>query len=277
MLLLFSTMWREGWGERFKACEIDPGPGFLRLPFHMSTAPPKISLIIPAYNEADRIGQSLETVSQFISSQADVYEVLLVNDGSRDNTLEVIREVAPRLFADQSFELLEYGANRGKGYAVKHGIEKSCGEYVVFSDTDLSAPIDQIPKLIEPLESGKDIAIGSRRLPQSEVIDLPLSRRVMSRFFSTLSQVLVLPGIRDTQCGFKAYRAEVAKELASAQTIEGYTFDVEHLLLARARGFQIEEVPVRWIYTEGSQINGITDSFKMVRDLMELRRRGIGH
>ena len=239
----------------------------------MSTEPPKISLIVPAYNEADRIAGSLETLASFLTGQSDTYEVLVVNDGSRDSTPEIVRERAPEVFGETPVELLEYGANRGKGYAVRYGIEKSQGDYVVFSDTDLSAPIDQVPKLIASLESGADIAIGSRRMPESKVIGLPFQRRVMSRFFSTLSRWLVLPGIRDTQCGFKAYRAKVAKELAEKQTIDGYTFDVEHLLIARKRGFVIEEVPVRWIYTEGSQINGLSDSMKMVRDLLDLRKR----
>ncbi|MCA9434157.1 MAG: glycosyltransferase family 2 protein [Candidatus Omnitrophica bacterium] len=239
----------------------------------MSNDPPKISLIIPAYNEADRIAASLETVSKFVAGETDSYEVLLVNDGSRDRTPEIVREISPELFPDGNFQLLEYGANRGKGYAVRHGIEKAQGDYIVFSDTDLSAPIDQIPKLVASLVSGADVAIGSRRVPQSEVVGLPFSRRVMSRFFSILSQWLVLPGIRDTQCGFKAYRAKAAKELARSQQIDGYTFDVEHLLISRKRGFLIEEVPVRWVYTEGSQINGFSDSIKMVRDLLDLRRR----
>ncbi|MCA9446696.1 MAG: glycosyltransferase family 2 protein, partial [Candidatus Omnitrophica bacterium] len=216
---------------------------------------------------------SLETVSKFVAGETDSYEVLLVNDGSRDRTPEIVREISRELFPAGNFQLLEYGENRGKGYAVRYGIEKATGDYIVFSDTDLSAPIDQIPKLVASLVSGADVAIGSRRVPQSEVVGLPFSRRVMSRFFSILSQWLVLPGIRDTQCGFKAYRAKAAKELARSQQIDGYTFDVEHLLISRKRGFLIEEVPVRWVYTEGSQINGFSDSIKMVRDLLDLRRR----
>jgi len=239
----------------------------------MSTEPPQISLIVPAYNEADRIAASLEAIAKHVADQIDSYEVLLINDGSRDKTAEIAREIAPGLFEEGVFSILDYGENRGKGYAVRHGIEQARGKYIVFSDTDLSAPIDQIPKLIHCLETGSDMAIGSRRLAESEVIDLPLSRRIMSRFFSTLSQWLVLPGIRDTQCGFKAYRAKAARDLARSQTIEGYTFDVEHLLIARKRGFLIEEVPVRWIYTEGSQINGSTDSIRMIRDLFDLRNR----
>ena len=138
----------------------------------MSKSRPKVSLIIPAYNEADRIAASLKEVARFISSQDDSYEILLINDGSRDKTAEIVRDTAPNLFAEGSFQILEYGENRGKGYAVRYGIERAQGDFIVFSDTDLSAPIDQIPKLIRCLETGSDVAIGSRRLPESEVVGL---------------------------------------------------------------------------------------------------------
>lgn len=254
---------------------IDPHLENHRLPSGMSTAPPEISLIVPAYNEGDRIASSLESIAEFCRASDRTIEVLLVNDGSSDRTTEIANALAAKLFPPDRFHLLEYGGNRGKGFAVKHGIERARGRWILFTDTDLSAPIDQIPKLASALEQGADLAIASRKLPQSEVIGLPLARRVMSLGFSLLSRLLVLPGIRDTQCGFKAYRSEAAKELAASQTIFGYTFDVEHLLLARQRRFKIVEIPVRWIYTEGSRVNGLRDSLRMIRDLLELRRRRI--
>ena len=239
----------------------------------MKTDPPYLSLVIPAYNEEDRIGTSLRSVSKLIDSFPHPVEVLVVEDGSTDRTAEIVQYYIEEFQPDSTLSLIRCPQNRGKGFAVKEGFKRTSGRYVVFSDTDLSAPIDQIPKLLQPLERGADVAIASRRLPDSEVVGLPLIRRTTGRLFAWLSRVVVLTGYTDTQCGFKAYRAEAAKELADRQTILGYTFDVEHLLWARHLGMKVVEVPVKWIYTEGSKINGIRDSFRMFRDLLALRRR----
>jgi dolichyl-phosphate beta-glucosyltransferase len=227
--------------------------------------PPDLSLIIPAYNEEQRVGPSLEAVCEFMSSCPHSMEVVVVDDGSRDQTAQIVSEFSRR---DPRIRLLHYPVNRGKGYAVSQGLREAKGQFLVFSDTDLSAPIDQMLLLITALEKGADLAIASRRLPQSEVIGLPWARHLMGCFFALLSRWLVLPGISDTQCGFKAYQSEAARQLVERQKIDGYTFDVEHLYLARQLGLKVVEVPVRWIFSEGSQINGLRDSIRMFRDLL---------
>ena len=242
----------------------------------MDASAPEISLIIPAYNEEDRIGASLRSVSEFIDRYPRPVEVLIVDDGSRDKTAEVVSYFIEEFRPDSTFSLLSYGGNRGKGYAVAYGFRKARGAYFVFSDTDLSAPIEQIPLLIEALETGADLAIGSRRLTASRVEGLPLRRRVMGWLFAHLSSWILSLGYSDTQCGFKAYRREAAENLVAKQTIDGYTFDVEHLLWAKKLGLETVEVPVRWIYTEGSRVNGLSDSWKMFKDLFMLRKKARG-
>jgi len=231
-----------------------------------------ISLVVPAYNEQDRIEASLIDIARFIEGYPRLDEVLIVDDGSSDSTAEIVRNFIGQQPTDTPFRLLQYGANRGKGYAVAHGLKTAQREIVAFSDTDLSAPIDQLTQLIDAIESGADIAIGSRRLPDSVVKGLPGSRQLMGKIFSKLTRVLVVPGIADTQCGFKAYRKEVAHKLVELQKMDGYTFDVEHLLLARQMGLKVAEIPVLWIFTDGSQINGLSDSIKMFKDLLALRK-----
>ncbi|MBK7494602.1 MAG: glycosyltransferase [Candidatus Omnitrophica bacterium] len=173
--------------------------------------------MIPAYNEEKRIRPSLEEVARFCSIFGRETEVLIVDDGSRDNTAHLVRDFIATHPEGARFELLHYDKNRGKGFAVAQGLRKSRGKFVAFSDTDLSAPIDQLPLLIQGLESGADIAIASRRLPASKVVGLPYSRQLMGKFFALLSRLLVLPGFSDTQCGFKAYRREIAYKLAGAK------------------------------------------------------------
>ncbi len=238
----------------------------------MAQPSPEISLVIPAYNEEQRVAQSLAEIATFMPAYSRPMEVLIVNDGSRDRTPEIVSEFIATHRLGERFELVQYGFNRGKGFAVAEGLRRARGKWIVFSDTDLSAPIEQLPRLIEELEQGADLAIASRRLRGSVVIGLPRSIRLRSRFFSLLSRVLVLPGIKDTQCGFKAYRREAARALAERQKIDGYTFDVEHLLLARRLGLKVVEVPVKWIFSEGSQIHGFRDSARMFRDLLALRK-----
>ena len=249
---------------------IDPTSRSDKLPVPMQESLPEISLIIPAYNEEKRIGPSLHEVRQFMTSYGRPMEVLIVDDGSRDATASIVQSFIDSPEGGSCFRYLQYGCNRGKGYAVAEGLRHGGGKYLVFTDTDLSAPIGQLPRLIEGLEAGADIAIASRRLPQSEVVGLPFSRHVMGNLFARLSRLMVLPGISDTQCGFKAYRSEAAQKLVAAQKIDGYTFDVEHLLLARQFGMMVVEVPVKWIFSEGSQIHGIRESLRMFRDLLTI-------
>ncbi len=236
----------------------------------MQESSPEISLIIPAYNEEKRIGPSLREVRQFMATYSRSMEVWVVDDGSRDATARIVQDYINSPEGGPKFHYLQYGCNRGKGYAVAEGLRHGTGKYLVFTDTDLSAPIEQLPHLIKGLETGADIAIGSRRLPQSQVVGLPFSRHLMGHLFARLSRLMVLSGISDTQCGFKAYRREAAHKLIAAQKIDGYTFDVEHLLLARQFGMKVVEVPVKWIFSADSQIHGMRDSIRMFRDLLAI-------
>lgn len=239
-----------------------------------------LSVIIPAYNEEARIADTLLRVKDFLQDWRHRSEVLLVDDGSRDLTLEVVKTIdiyGATLKEQSSTRIVSDGRNRGKGGAVKRGFELSRGDYVLFTDADLSTPIEEVEKLLTAIESGADIAIGSRRLPTSEVDPQPAHRRVMGWVFATLVRTLAVSGIHDSQCGFKCYRGDVARRLAAMQQMPGFSFDVEHLFLARRLGWKIAEIGVRWKDAPGTKVKPIRDSWRMLRDLFRIRRfhRGV--
>jgi dolichyl-phosphate beta-glucosyltransferase len=224
---------------------------------------------MPAYNEASRIGQSLEKILQFLEHKSWAYEILIVNDGSRDRTLEVVdayRERTDRL------NVLDLGENRGKGFAVREGMLAATGRYALFTDTDLSTPIGEVDKLLEALEGGFDVAIGSRALPASDVrVHQKWYRETGGRLFNKVVQLLTLPGIRDTQCGFKCFTKEAARRVFSRQRLPGWSFDVEILFIAQRLGFSIKEVPVAWSNSFDSKVSFLKDGLGMVADLIKIR------
>lgn len=239
-----------------------------------ATGQPYLSIVIPAYNEQARIADTLLRIKDFLKDWPHRSEVLLVDDGSRDMTLEVVKtiDIFGELMKEQdTTRILTDVTNHGKGEAVRRGLERAKGQYVLFSDADLSTPIEEVDKLIKALESGADIAIGSRRLATSQVEPQPAHRRLMGAVFSFLVRTLAVPGIRDSQCGFKCYRHEVAKRLADLQKLPGFSFDVEHLFLARRMGWRIAEVGVRWVDAPGTKVKPIRDSWRMLRDLLRIR------
>lgn len=242
----------------------------------MSQAPQNdiaLSIVVPAYNEADRILPTLARLIEWLDEDGRSAEILVVDDGSSDDTCGVVRS---RAASDSRLRLLENGANRGKGYSVAHGVREAQGAWVLFSDADLSTPVEELLKL-EAGRGDAPISIGSRALPDSDLKKRqPFYREMMGRSFNLLVQTLVFPGIQDTQCGFKLFRADVARDLFERRTIDGFAFDVEVLFLARKHGHTVIEIPVVWINDEASRVDPIRHSLTMFADIMKIRGRHRG-
>jgi dolichyl-phosphate beta-glucosyltransferase len=227
-----------------------------------------LSIIIPAYNEQDRILETLQATVDFCQSQfAGDFEVLVVDDGSTDRTSEVVNEFSERHPA--CVQLLSYGGNRGKGYAVRYGMLRGSGEWKMFCDADLATPVEEYHVIRAAMSAqGADVGIGSRPLKQSRLlVRQPLWREFLGRSFNKVVQ-LAVPGIDDTQCGFKIFSASATHEIFSRCRLDRYAFDVESLYIARKLGYQISEVPIRWSHKEGSKVNMLRDGLRMLADLL---------
>jgi len=229
-----------------------------------------LSVVIPAHNEAERIGPTLERVLEYLGRQDYAFEVVVVDDVSHDATAEVVTRFQQRAAA---LRLVQRTAAPGKGAAVQAGMLAAKGRRVLFSDADLSTPIEESEKLLAALErEGYDVAIGSRGLPQSELrVRQPWYREAMGRIFNLMVRAVALRGFKDTQCGFKLFRGEVVADLFRRQTIRGFAFDVEILYLALKRGLRVKEVPVTWINSPRSKVDPIRDSLRMMRDMIGIR------
>jgi dolichyl-phosphate beta-glucosyltransferase len=227
------------------------------------------SIVIPAYNEGSRLGETLEKVLGYVRAQGWNAEVIVVNDGSRDNTAEMVREFAAR---DPLLRLVENPGNRGKGYAVRNGMVKARGEVMVFSDADLSSPIEEMPKLLEALAAGADIAIGSRWLrAELQTRRQSLHRQLFGRVFNLLLRIILGLRFKDTQCGFKAFTRRAAQTILPLQRIERWGFDPEILFLARKFGFRVEEVPVLWGHSGDTRIHPFVDGARMFQEMVRIR------
>src|ERR1700731_3657966 len=227
------------------------------------------SIVIPAYNEGQRLAPSLEKVLAYVHQQGWNAEVIVVNDGSNDNTAEIARQFAAK---DPLLRLVENPGNRGKGYAVRNGMLKARGEVVVFSDADLSSPIEEMPKLLEALAAGADIAIGSRWLrAELQTKRQSLHRQLFGRIFNVLLRITLGLRFKDTQCGFKAFRQRAALAVFPLQKIEGWGFDPEILFLARKFDLKVQEVPVIWAHDGGTRINPIADGARMFVEMLRIR------
>jgi glycosyltransferase involved in cell wall biosynthesis len=236
--------------------------------------PPFLSLIFPAYNEEKRLPESLEHVFAFLERQDYPSEVLVIENGSTDATLQLAQQ-----FAREHPNLrVIHEDGRGKGLAVRRGMAEARGEYRFICDVDLSMPVEEVGRFLPPALADFDIAIASRETPGAVRYNEPSYRHLTGRVFNTLIRLLVLPGIQDTQCGFKCFRAAVAEDIFHHQTLTGWSFDVEVLHIARLRGYRIIEIPIRWYYQSESKINVLRDSWRMFLDLLTIRsnaRRGV--
>ena len=231
--------------------------------------PPTYSIVIPAYNESARLGASLEKILAYLHAQGWDAEVIVVNDGSRDNTAEIVRSFAAK---DPMVKLLDNPGNHGKGYSVRNGMLQAQGRMILFSDADLSSPIEEAPKLLNALEAGADIAIGSRWLrAETQTQRQPLHRQVFGRIFNLLLRMSLGLHFADTQCGFKAFKRAAAQAIFPLQKIERWGFDPEILFLARKMGFKVQEIPVAWGHVGDARINPVVDGAKMFQEMLRVR------
>lgn len=234
--------------------------------------PPEISIVIPVYNEENNILEAMRRIQTFMSLKNQPWECLIVNDGSTDRTEKMVREALASQ-AYPNFYFLSDTSNRGKGFAVRQGVLASQGRFVLVTDVDLSSPIKEFNKLLKVLEEGFDIAIGSRALHAPECdVQQSIKRWLAGRIFNLFVQALVLKGISDTQCGFKCFKKDAAHRLFTQQKLDGFSFDVEVLRLARKNGMKVKEVPVMWREGRQTRVRLFLDSYKMVKDLFYLRK-----
>jgi dolichyl-phosphate beta-glucosyltransferase len=228
-----------------------------------------LSVVIPAYNEAARIAGTLERIGAFLDGRPGASEIIVADDGSSDGTPQVAKAALPD---DARLRVLALGRNQGKGAAVRAGVLAARGRRVLFSDADLSTPIEDLEVLEAALDQGSAVAIGSRALADSQVmVRQPWYRQTMGKVFNLLVQMLALPGIHDSQCGFKLFRHADTQRLFSAHRLPGFSFDVEILFLARKLGLGVAEVPVHWYDSPASRVHPVLDSARMLRDLLRLR------
>lgn len=232
-----------------------------------------VSLVIPAYNEAQRLPGTLVRVRQYLDAQDEDYEVIVVDDGSLDDTVALARQAAgswPQL------RIIELAANTGKGAAVRAGMLNGRGEHRAFSDADLSTPIEELPRLRRELNGRCQVSIASRALPESTIeVHQPGQREAMGRMYNRLLRLVALPGLHDTQCGFKVFTAAAAESCFGPLKTLRFGFDAEVLLRARHHGWTVAEVPVRWSHKEDSRVSPLRDSARTLIDLIRLRLNGI--
>ena len=234
----------------------------------MSLAEPDLSIVIPAYNEEQRLPATLDSIAAFLPSLGLETEIIVVDDGSRDRTAGVAESFRQK-FA--SLRVVPNGVNRGKGYSVRHGMLEARGRNVLFTDADLSAPIEEAPKLLEALRT-YDLAIGSRALDRKLItVHESLFREFAGIVFNVIVRLTLRLPFVDTQCGFKAFRRERCKTLFEQQRIERFGFDPELLYLARHHGLKTVEIPVRWAHSPATKINMFRDSVQMFLDVFVIR------
>jgi dolichyl-phosphate beta-glucosyltransferase len=229
----------------------------------------RYSIVIPAYNESARIAASLDRIMRYIADRNWDAEVIVVDDGSNDDTADIVRAQARE---HAGLQLLPNPGNRGKGYSVRNGMLHAQGEILLFSDADLSSPIEECSKLLAAIAGGADVAIGSRWMrAELQTEKQPLHRQLFGRLFNLALRVVLGLQFKDTQCGFKAFTRPAAQAIFPLQTIERWGFDPELIYLAQKFGFRVEEVPVAWAHREGTRINPLRDGIRMVGEMFEIR------
>ena len=235
---------------------------------------PLLSIVIPAHNEENRLPRTLEQVFTFLEQQSYEAEVLIVENGSTDRTLELAQGFARQHPGLHVIHLDE----RGKGLAVRRGMLEAQGEYRFMCDADLSMPIGEVNKFLPPVSPEFDIAVGSREVKGAIRYDEPSYRHFGGRFINFMIRLLILPQLQDTQCGFKCFRAAAAEDLFRRQTLDGWSFDIELLFIAYRRGDRVIEIPIHWYYRPESKINAVRDALRMISDIFVIRanaRRGL--
>ncbi|HEY5213029.1 MAG TPA: dolichyl-phosphate beta-glucosyltransferase [Acidobacteriaceae bacterium] len=236
-------------------------------------AHPRLSIVIPAYNESARIEATLARVLECVDTRHWDAEILVVDDGSTDNTAAIIQQWMAR---HPQLHLVKNPGNRGKGYSVRNGLLQSAGDIVMFTDADLSAPIEEATSLIEAIDAGADVAIGSRWLDkQKQTVHQPIYRRFFGRCFNWVTRRIIGLPFKDTQCGFKAFRRDAAQVIFRLQTIERWGFDPEILYIARKLKYTIIEVPVTWGHDERSRISYLKDGMKMLEEMAEIHTNSL--
>ena len=230
---------------------------------------PKLSIVIPSYNEALRLPSTLEKIAAYVEGNDHTTEVLVVDDGSNDQTAERASEFRSRV---PLLRVLRNGRNRGKGFSVRHGMREARGEFVIFTDADLSSPIEEADKLLVGLASGYDLAIGSRAIDRSLIeVHESAFREFAGIVFNKIVRIILRLPFVDTQCGFKAFRRERCRILFEQQRIERFGFDPELLYLARHHGLKAVEIPVRWSHSPATKVNVLRDSVQMFLDVFQIR------
>ena len=232
-----------------------------------------LSIIIPAYNEQMRIGNSIRKILEYIEKEKLSAELIVVDDGSRDTTAKVAEEICAD-FPDIKTNVIRYEENRGKGHAIKTGLLASVSDIALFSDADLSTPISELPKLVEPIRRDKfDLTFGSRALDRNLIgIRQPWRREQGGKVFNLIVRMLTGLPFWDTQCGFKAFNMKKFRPLLKMMTIDRFGFDVEFLYVAKYHGLRLEEIPVRWDHCEGTTVSVFRDSQRMFNEVRQIRR-----
>jgi dolichyl-phosphate beta-glucosyltransferase len=228
--------------------------------------PPFLSIIIPAHNEELRLPRTLNQVFAFLETQTYPTEVVVVENGSSDRTLELAREVA----ASQPNLIVLHEDHPGKGNAVRRGVLEAQGQYRFICDADLSMPIEEVQNFLPPALTGFDVVIASREAPGAVRYNEPSYRHWGGRAINLVIRSLILPGLQDTQCGFKCFHADAAQKLFSQQTLGGWSFDIEILYLARKKRMSIREIPVNWYFDADSKVNAVSDALRMVGDIFRI-------
>jgi dolichyl-phosphate beta-glucosyltransferase len=230
---------------------------------------PGLSIVVPAYNEQDRLGPTIRSYLEYCRARRLAAELIVVDDGSLDGTSVLVERLSGEY---PELRLIRLAENRGKGYAVRTGVVNARGQLVLFADADAATPLSELERLEAAIHAGADVAIGSRALAGEGVqVRARLYRRVIGRAFHFLVRTLTVKSVKDTQCGFKLFRGAVAHDLFSRMRMNGFSFDVELLMMAQRRGYRVAEVPVNWVHQPGSKVNLALDSVRMARDLFVIR------
>jgi dolichyl-phosphate beta-glucosyltransferase len=234
---------------------------------------PQLSVVIPAYNEERRLPSTLESVHAFLQEHYAEFEIVIVDDGSKDKTVETVDQFSRH---HPGIRLITYSPNQGKGHAIRTGVLQATGDLILIDDADGSSPIGEVVRLEQAITDGADLAIGSRNKPDpNRVVVADLHRKYIGNTFNLIVQTLLLPGVYDTQCGFKLFKKNVAHDIFSVSQLNGFAFDVEVLYVARIRNYRLTEVAIDWTNVAGSKVNVILDSMGMFSQVMGIKLRAL--